>query len=104
MTNDNPTPPRPDETRKIEKLHGADRSGLGEKGWAEVPDDKIGGHPELETAPDRASGGGLNGPQPETDRETGAAQEATPPDPSSKSETGSGVMDGASSADSQSSH
>jgi len=24
------------------RLHGADRSKLGEKGWAEVPEDKIG--------------------------------------------------------------
>lgn len=27
------------------RLHGADRSGLGEKGWAEVPEDGI-GHPD----------------------------------------------------------
>ena len=27
------------------RLHGADRSGLGEKGWAEIPDDQI-GHPD----------------------------------------------------------
>ena len=68
------TPPRTDETRKIEKLHGLDRGGLGEKGWAEVPGDLIGGHPELETAPKAGETGGLNGPQPETDLTTGAAK------------------------------
>jgi hypothetical protein len=104
MTN-SPTPPRTDETRKIEKLHGADRSGLGEKGWSEVPADLVGGHPELETAPDPKAGGGLNGPQPETDLNTGAAKEPGRDDPARKSgDTGSGVMDGASTADSQSSH
>jgi hypothetical protein len=64
--------PQTDQTKHIEPLHGADRSGLGEKGWAEVSDDLIGGHPELETVPD-AGVGGLNGPQPETDPATGAA-------------------------------
>jgi len=24
------------------RLHGADRAGLGDKGWAEVPDDRVG--------------------------------------------------------------
>ena len=66
--------PQTDKTDGIDKLHGLDRSGLGEKGWAEVPEDRIGGHPELETAHDPASGGGLNGPQPETDLATGAAR------------------------------
>jgi hypothetical protein len=70
--------PQTDDITKIEKLHGADRSGLGEKGWAEVPEDLIGGHPELETAPDPRSGGGLNGPQPETDRTRGSAKVAKP--------------------------
>jgi hypothetical protein len=102
---DHATSPRTDETGKIEKLHGADRSGLGEKGWAEAPADRIGGHPELETAPDPAAGGGLNGPQPETDLETGATKMSGPESPSDKSgRTGSGVMHGASSADSPSSH
>jgi hypothetical protein len=27
------------------RLHGADRSGLGEKGWAEVPESNV-GHPD----------------------------------------------------------
>jgi|GEM_PF-3012461 len=27
------------------RLHGADRSGLGDKGWAEIPDDQV-GHPD----------------------------------------------------------
>jgi hypothetical protein len=29
----------------VHRLHGADRSGLGEKGWAELPDDLV-GHPD----------------------------------------------------------
>lgn len=66
--------PKTDQTERVEKLHGLDRSGLGEKGWSEVPADRIGGHPELETAPDPEQGGGLNGPQPKTDLETGAAK------------------------------
>jgi hypothetical protein len=69
--------PRTDETGKIERLHGLDRGGLGDKGWAEVPDDLIGGHPELETAP-REGAGGVNGPQPATDLKTGAAKPGTP--------------------------
>jgi hypothetical protein len=98
-------PPRTDETRQIEKLHGADRSGLGDKGWSETPADRVGGHPELETAPDPDAGGGLNGPQPATDVETGAAKPLRRDDPArNSSEAGSGVMDGASTADSQSSH
>jgi hypothetical protein len=32
------------------RLHGADRSGLGEKGWAEVGEDRI-GHPEDTNVP-----------------------------------------------------
>ena len=68
--NDRATP-KTEETGKIERLHGLDRSGLGEKGWAEVPDDLIGGHPELETTP-KPGPGGLNGPQPTTDPATGA--------------------------------
>jgi hypothetical protein len=68
------TPPRNDDTRKVQKLHGLDRGSLGEKGWAEVPDDLIGGHPELETAPKPDQSGGLNGPQPETDLTTGAVK------------------------------
>jgi hypothetical protein len=31
-------------------LHGADRSGLGEKGWAEVAEDRI-GHPDNTNVP-----------------------------------------------------
>ena len=33
--------PRPEPPR----LYGADRSGLGEKGWAEIPEDGV-GHPD----------------------------------------------------------
>jgi hypothetical protein len=54
-------------------LAGADRSGLGEKGWAEVPEDLIGGHPELEAVPKSGPDGDLNGPQPDTDPATGAS-------------------------------
>jgi len=68
------TAPETNKTSDLEKLKGLDRSGLGEKGWAEVPEDRIGGHPELETAPDAENGGGLNGPQPDTDLATGAAK------------------------------
>jgi hypothetical protein len=70
--------PDTDDTTKIAKLHGGDRSGLGDKGWAEVPEDLIGGHPELETAPDPRSGGGLNGPQLETDLTRGSAKPSKP--------------------------
>lgn len=52
-------------------LHGGDRGGLNAEGWAEVPADGIGGHPELEMVTP-AGVGGLNGPQPETDPATGA--------------------------------
>lgn len=69
---------RTDDTTKVAKLHGADRSGLGKEGWAEVPEDLIGGHPELETAPDPKSGGGLNGPQPGTDLTRGSAKPSKP--------------------------
>ncbi|MBY0566624.1 MAG: hypothetical protein K2P70_04900 [Hyphomonadaceae bacterium] len=72
------TAPETEKTTGIEKLHGLDRSGLGEKGWAEAPADGIGGHPELETAPDAGNGGGLNGPQPETDLTTGGVKHAQP--------------------------
>lgn len=70
--------PRTGETSKVEKLHGADRSGLGDKGWAEVPEDRVGGHPELETAP-RPGPGGVNGPQPQTDRTTGGVKAGKAP-------------------------
>lgn len=77
MTKRNPdsqqTEPK-SEAVTVQKLHGLDRSGLGEKGWAEVAEDRIGGHPELETAPSVAQGGGLNGPQPETDLKTGGVK------------------------------
>jgi hypothetical protein len=66
--------PQTDQTTHIGDLHGADRSGLGEEGWAEVPEDRIGGHPELETIP-KPSNGGLNGPAPEQDPVTGVARE-----------------------------
>lgn len=66
--------PRTDDVEAISPLSGADRSGLGEKGWAEVPADRNGGHPELETTPQSPGEGGLNGPQPETDLRTGAAR------------------------------
>jgi len=32
------------------RLHGADRSGLGQDGWAEVPEDRI-GHPDDTNVP-----------------------------------------------------
>lgn len=51
----------------------ADRSGLGEKGWAEVPADRIGGHPELEdTGEIDGPDGDLNGPRPDVSPRTGA--------------------------------
>ena len=65
--------PRTDRVDALERLRGADRGGMGEDGWAEVPDDLVGGHPELESAPQSPGGDGLlNGPQPETDATTGA--------------------------------
>jgi hypothetical protein len=33
-----------------DRLHGADRGGLGEKGWAEVPEDNV-GHPDDTNVP-----------------------------------------------------
>jgi hypothetical protein len=66
--------PKTDDTAELSKLHGLDRSGMGDKGWAEVPSDRIGGHPELESAPNPEAGGGINGPQPDTDRATGGAK------------------------------
>lgn len=67
--------PKTDDVSHVAPLSGLDRSGLGEKGWAEVPEDRIGGHPELETVPDPCAGGGLNGPQPEMDPKTGAVRQ-----------------------------
>jgi hypothetical protein len=63
--------PKTDDVDAVAPLSGADRSGLGEKGWAEVPEDRVGGHPELETTT-KSGPGGLNGPQPEVDPKTGA--------------------------------
>lgn len=64
--------PKGEDIEQIGRLHGLDRSGLGAKGWAEVPADRIGGHPELEAVPAAGPDGDLNGPQPETDPATGA--------------------------------
>jgi len=58
----------------IAPLHGVDRTGLGEKGWAEVSEDLIGGHPELEEPTRVGPDGGLNGKQPALDPATGAAK------------------------------
>jgi hypothetical protein len=58
----------------IAPLHGVDRAGLGEKGWAEVSEDLIGGHPELEEPPRVGPDGDLNGKQPAIDPVTGAAK------------------------------
>jgi hypothetical protein len=75
MTEHNETKPAAAlEVDPIAPLHGVDRSGLGEKGWAEVPEDLIGGHPEMEEPPRSGPDGRLNGPQPETDPATGAAK------------------------------
>lgn len=63
-----------DDTARLSRLHGSDRSGLGSKGWAQVPADRIGGHPELKVTPQSGPDGGLNGPQPEMDPATGAAR------------------------------
>ncbi|MGH6950602.1 MAG: hypothetical protein ACREH4_07000 [Vitreimonas sp.] len=60
--------------RGLAPVHGADRGGLGEKGWAEVPDDLVGGHPEVETPARVGPDGALNGPQPAMDPVTGAAK------------------------------
>ncbi len=67
--------PKTDDVDEIAPLSGVDRSGLGQKGWAEVPEDRIGGHPELETARKSGPEGGLNGPQPTTEVKTGAAKQ-----------------------------
>jgi hypothetical protein len=63
--------PKTDDIHRVWPLSGGDRSGLGDKGWAEVKDDRIGGHPELETTT-KSGPGGINGPQPDTDPKTGA--------------------------------
>jgi hypothetical protein len=68
MTEKHPT------SEPIAPLHGVDRGGLGEKGWAEVPEDLVGGHPELEESAPSGPKGGLNGPQPATDPATGAVK------------------------------
>lgn len=47
-TKTDPPVPKTDDVAGEYPLHGADRSGLGDKGWAETPEDRIGGHPELE--------------------------------------------------------
>lgn len=60
--------------RGLAPVHGADRGGLGEKGWAEVPEDLIGGNPEVEAPARVGPDGALNGPQPEMDPVTGAAK------------------------------
>lgn len=47
-----PSPvPKTDDTDFVKPISGGDRSRLNEDGWAEVPDDLIGGHPELEVTP-----------------------------------------------------
>lgn len=66
--------PKTDDVEAVRPLPGADRNGLGAKGWAEVPVDRIGGHPELEAASKSEPDGDLNGPQPATDLKTGAAR------------------------------
>lgn len=45
-----PAVPQTDDVARVYPVHGADRSGLGERGWAEVPDDLI-GHPEQSNDP-----------------------------------------------------
>jgi hypothetical protein len=72
--------PQTDQTTHVERLHGVDRSGLGKEGWAEVPEDRIGGHPELETVP-KPDGGDLNGPAPEQDPITGGVRRDPPKTP-----------------------
>ncbi len=64
--------PKTDDVDHLAPLSGADRSGLGAKGWAEVPADGIGGHPELEITPKTGADGDLNGPQPRVNPKTGA--------------------------------
>ena len=51
------------------RLHGADRSGLGERGWAEVPADLIGDPDDTNVPPDFYEPMGL---------ETGDADEIQP--------------------------
>jgi hypothetical protein len=34
------------------RLHGADRSGLGEEGWAEVPEDRLGDPDDTNVGPE----------------------------------------------------
>jgi hypothetical protein len=64
-------PPEDENTGAISPLRGLDRGGLGANGWAEVPADRIGGHPEFESAPKAGPDGRLNGPQPDIDPCTG---------------------------------
>ncbi len=68
--------PKTDDIDQIAPLSGVDRSGLGDKGWAEVPADLIGGHPELDSAPRSGPEGGINGPQPDIDPRTGAPRQS----------------------------
>lgn len=71
---DEPVVPKDEDIERVGDLHGADRSGLGSKGWAEVAEDRIGGHPELEDLPARTGpDGDINGKQPKMDPRTGAA-------------------------------
>ncbi|HWA01570.1 MAG TPA: hypothetical protein VG841_14780 [Caulobacterales bacterium] len=65
--------PRTDDVAAVRRLHGLDRSGMAEDGWAEVPDDLIGGDPALEHD-GRSPGprGALNGDEA-MDAATGAA-------------------------------
>lgn len=35
-----------------DRLHGADRGGLGEEGWAEVPDDLVGDPDDTNVSPE----------------------------------------------------
>jgi hypothetical protein len=68
--------PLTDDASRVAPLHGGDREGLGDKGWAEVDADGVGGHPELQEYPRSGPEGLLNGPAPEIDPETGAPAEA----------------------------
>lgn len=67
-----PAVPKTDDVSRVAPLSGTDRSGLGAKGWAEVPEDGIGGHPELEVEPVSGPDGKLDGPRPKIDPKTGA--------------------------------
>lgn len=72
-----PVGPPDEQTHRVAPLHGSDRSGLGRDGWAEVADDLIGGHPELDTVPDGdGPNGAINGPQPKMSPKTGAVEGA----------------------------